>query len=88
MGAGSYTYLWYKDGLSTGITTQSYDPGNLTATSGFYCAVTSATCGTVNTPTMTITVPGILAASISGGTSPICYFSNPGILTANARRSI
>jgi hypothetical protein len=25
-GTGTYTYLWYKDGVSTGVTTQTYDP--------------------------------------------------------------
>jgi PKD-like domain/PKD domain/CHU_C Type IX secretion signal domain/Ig-like domain CHU_C associated len=84
LGAGSYTWLWYKDGATTGVTTQTYDPGLLTASSSFYCAITSATCGTVNTPVTTITVPGVLAAAISGGVSPICYFTDPGILTANA----
>ncbi len=83
-GTGSYTYLWYKDGVSTGVTTPTYSPGNLTATSTFYCAITSGTCGTVNTPTTTITVYGNLTATISGGTSPICYNSYPGTLTVTA----
>src|SRR5450759_5220598 len=82
-GTGSYTYLWYKDLLSTGITTQTYTPGNLTATSGFYCAITSGTCGTVNTSTTTVTVNANLTASISGGSSPICYNNSPGTFTAN-----
>jgi gliding motility-associated-like protein len=81
-GTGSYTYLWYKDLLSTGVTTQTYTPGNLTATSGFYCAITSGTCGTVNTSTTTITVNGALTAGISGGSSPICYNTSPGTFTA------
>jgi len=55
-GTGSYTYLWYKNGVSTGITTQTYAPGNLTSTTTIYCAVTSGTCGTVNSSTTTITV--------------------------------
>jgi hypothetical protein len=29
-GGSGYTYLWYKDGGSTAITTQTYDPGVLT----------------------------------------------------------
>jgi len=81
-GTGSYTYLWYQDGLSTGITTQTFDPGNLTASSTFYCAITSGTCGTVNTSTTTITVYSDLTAGISGGTSPICYNTSPGTFTA------
>ena len=43
-GSGTYTYLWYLGGVSTGITTQTYDPGNLTLSTNVYCAVTS--CGT------------------------------------------
>ena len=81
-GTGSYAYLWYKNGVSTGVTTQTYAPGNLTSTSTFYCAVTSGSCGTVNTSTTTITVYGEFSASISGGTSPLCYNTAPGTLTA------
>src|ERR1035437_9685451 len=46
---GLYTYLWYQNGLSTGITTQTYDPGNLTTASTFYCAISSGTCLPLNT---------------------------------------
>ena len=81
-GTGSYTYLWYKNAVSTGITTSTYAPGNLTATSTIYCAVASGTCGTANTGNSTITVYGNLAASISGGTTPACYNSDPGVFTA------
>jgi hypothetical protein len=81
-GTGSYTYLWYKDGASTGITTANYTPGNLTTSATFYCAVTSGACGTVNTSTTTITVYPNLTAGISGGTSPICYNTAPGTFTA------
>ena len=81
-GTGSYTYLWYMNGTSTGITTPTYAPGNLTSTSSFYCAITSGSCGTVNTSTTTITVYGNLTANISGGSSPICYNSAPGTFTA------
>ena len=81
-GTGSYTYLWYENGNPTGITTQTYDPGVLSLTSSFYCAITSGSCGTVNSNTITITVDGNLTASISGGTSPICYNTDPGSMTA------
>ncbi len=83
-GTGTYTYLWYKNSVSTGVTTQTYAPGNLTATSTFYCAITSGSCGTVNTSTTTITVYGNLTAGISGGTSPLCYNTAPGTFTATA----
>jgi len=81
-GNGSYTYLWFKDGVTTGVTTQTYAPGNLTATAAFYCEVTSGSCGTVSTSTTTITVYDNLTAAISGGTSPICYNTAPGTFTA------
>ncbi len=75
-GTGSYTYLWYKDGTATGVTTQTYSPGNLTATSAFYCAITSGTCGTVNTATSTITVTEIPTAVISYSGTPFCKSLN------------
>jgi hypothetical protein len=87
-GTGSYTYLWYKNGSSTGITTQTYAPGNLTATSTFYCAITSGSCGTVNTSTTSITVYGNLTAGIGGGTSPLCYNMAPGTFTATGSGGI
>jgi hypothetical protein len=83
-GSGIYTYLWYRDGASTLITAQTYDPGPLTSTSDFYCAITSGSCGTVNTSTRTITVHGNLSVSISGGSSPVCYNTSPGVFTASA----
>ncbi|MEI6696450.1 MAG: M6 family metalloprotease domain-containing protein [Bacteroidota bacterium] len=83
-GTGSYTYLWYKNAVSTGITTQSYTVGNLTSTSTFYCAISSGAAGTLNTSTKTITVYPILTAAISGGTSPICYNASAGTFTATA----
>ena len=71
-GTGSYTYLWYKDGSTTGVTTQTYAPGNLTATSTFYCAITSGICGTVNTSTTTITVTALPTATIIYSGTPFC----------------
>jgi hypothetical protein len=76
-GTGTYTYLWYKNGSSTGVTTQTYAPGALTATSTIYCAITSGPCGPVNTGTTTITVnatpgapTGTAAQSFCSGASP------------------
>ena len=76
--------MWYKNGVSTDVTTQTFEPGNLTSTSTFYCAVTSGSCGTVNTGTSTITVYNDLSASLSGGSTPICYNTLPGTYTATA----
>jgi gliding motility-associated-like protein len=81
-GTGSYTYLWFKDGLTTGNTSPTYNPGNLTATSTFYCVVTSGACGSANTPTKTITVEPVFTAGITGGNSPICSGTSPGTFTA------
>jgi len=76
-GIGTYTYLWYKDGVSTGTTTQTYAPGNLIATTTFYCAITSGTIGTVNTGTTSIMVYGdIIPGTISGTPTSICNGSN------------
>ena len=83
-GTGSYTYLWYLNGLATSATTSSYSTGNLTATSTVYCAVTSGTCGTVNTTGSTVSVYPAFSATISGGTSPSCYNTSPGTFTASA----
>ena len=65
-GTGAYTYLWYKDGISTGVTTPTYAPGSLTATSTFYCAITSGPCGPLNTSTTTITVNALPDAPTAG----------------------
>ncbi len=81
-GNGTYTYLWYKNGASLGVTTQIYTIGNLIATSAFYCAVSSGSSGTVNTATTTITVYPSFLAGISGGTTPICSNTTAGTITA------
>jgi hypothetical protein len=65
-GNGSYTYLWYANGASTGITTNTYTPGNLTSSTDFYCAVSSGACGTVNTSTSTITVVSLPIPVLTG----------------------
>ena len=80
-GTGSYNFLWYKDGNSTGVTTSTYNPGQLTAATQIYCRVTSGSCGTVNSNTVAITVYDNLTASVTGGLSPICYNVSPGTLT-------
>ena len=46
-GTGSYTYLWYKDGISTGITTLTYAPGPISAATTITCDVTSGPCATI-----------------------------------------
>jgi gliding motility-associated-like protein len=77
---GPYTYLWYQDAVSTGVTTQTFTPGNLTATSSFYCSITSATCGTLNSSPITITVtPNVgtpTSITVSAGSEPTCQLTN------------
>jgi len=43
-GTGTYTYLWYKGGISTGVTTSTYSPGALSANTEITCEVTSGPC--------------------------------------------
>ena len=85
-GTGSYTYQWYRtpSTIINGATTNTYNPGNITASTGYYCLVTSGTCGTATTSTTSITVYGNLTASISGGSTPICYNTDPGVFSATA----
>ena len=66
---GTYSYLWYKNGASTGVTTQTYNPGTLTGNTTVYCAVTC--CGTINTPTKSINIYPTFIPTLSGTTS-IC----------------
>jgi hypothetical protein len=49
---GTYTYLWYKNGVSTGVTTATYNPGATTSQTSVYCLVQSAGC-TINTQSPT-----------------------------------
>ena len=80
-GNGSYTYLWYKDGSTTGVTTQTYNPGNLTASASFYCEVTSGSCGTVNTNTTSITVyQNFTSEAIESTGQTICYAGTPSLI--------
>ncbi|HKJ81050.1 MAG TPA: SpvB/TcaC N-terminal domain-containing protein, partial [Ignavibacteriaceae bacterium] len=81
-GTGSYSYLWYKNGSVTGVTSQSYSIGTLTSTSTFYCRVSSGSCTPFSTTPKTIEVHGDLTATLTGGTTPICYNTSPGTLTA------
>ncbi len=82
-GTGSNTYQWYTtSGIISGATSSTYAPGNITASTGYYCAITSGPCGPVNTSTTSITVYGNLTAAISGGASQICYNTPPGTFTA------
>ena len=74
--SGLYTYLWYKNSIATGITTQTYSPGILSANTTVYCAISSGVCGPVNTATVSIIVAAIPAAPIVGPiVQPTCNVS-------------
>jgi gliding motility-associated-like protein len=71
-GSLAYTYLWFKNGIFTGITDQTYDPGILTETSEIYCKISCAGGGQAISSTSIITVtPNASIGSVSG-TSPLC----------------
>ena len=56
-GGGSYTYQWYNtSGLIDGATNYTFNPGNITASTSYYCVLTTPSCGTVNTPSVAISV--------------------------------
>ncbi len=84
-GSGSYTYQWYTtpSTLINNATNSTYNPGNITTTTGYYCVITGS-CGSGTSNTIDITVNSELLATLTGGTSPICDKSNPGILTTHA----
>lgn len=60
-GTGSFTYQWYTTtDIIPGATNSTYSPANLSATTGFYCAITSGSYGPTNTSTTTVTVNNTL----------------------------
>jgi len=84
-GNGMYSYQWHT-APSTPIanaTNSTYNPGILSASVGYYCRITDP-CGFDTSNIITIIVYPMLTANISGGNSPICEKSNPGIFTATA----
>ena len=85
-GTGSYTYQWYTtSGMIIGATNVTYAPGSLAATTGYYCAVTSGSCGTVNTAATTITVlNNFTAGTILSSSETICHNGNPALIGSSA----
>jgi gliding motility-associated-like protein len=85
---GPYTYLWYQNAVSTGVTTETFTPGALTATTTFSCSITSTTCGTISSSDITITVTPVVgtpsAIFISAGTEPTCQLTTGNVTTTYA----
>ena len=81
-GTGVYTYQWYNtSGLISGATSSIYAPTALTTNTNFYCAVTSGSCGTLSSNTITITVYGNLTSGVIGNAQIICYNTVPAQLS-------
>ncbi len=68
----TYNYLWYKDGVSTGINSQTYAPGNLTANTTIYCAVSTGSGCSTTSPTTTINITSPPTSISANSNSPIC----------------
>jgi hypothetical protein len=81
-----YTYLWYKNGASTGVTTQTYNPGALTANTNIYCAASTGTGCVTNSATQTITVNGLPTVGAVASPTTICS-TQSSTLTASGANS-
>lgn len=86
-GTGSYTYQWqYSNDNTTffdltGETNPGYSPPNLTTSTYYRRQVTSGACGTVNSPSILITVYANLYAGSVGSAQNICYNTSPSLFT-------
>jgi len=82
-GPGGYTYQWQNspDNVTftniAGAIAVGYAPPVLTATRYYRRNVTSGSCGTVSSVSVTITVYGILASGTIGSAQSICYNTAP-----------
>ena len=85
-GTNSYGYQWYStSGVIDGATNSTYSPGNITTTTGYYCAITSGSCGPVNSATTNITVfAEFTSGSISTTGETICFNGDPGLIASSA----
>ena len=86
-GTGAYTYQWQDspDNITFtnigGATAIGFAPPVLTATRYYRRNVTSGTCGTVSSASVTITVYGNLTPGTIGTAQSICYNTAPSTLT-------
>ena len=85
-GNGTYTYQWYNSsGAIGGATASTYTAPTLSANNSYYAVVSSGGgCGSVTTNTIAITINATVSATISGGSTTICYSTSPGTFTATA----
>jgi hypothetical protein len=85
-----YTYQWQKSISDTswtdisGATGQSYSPPSLTQTTYYRRVVTSGTCGSANSNTITVKVHEQLTAGSIGNDQTICYNAQPATLTGTS----
>jgi plastocyanin len=72
-GDGSYTWAWKSSATGSTVlgTNQIYTPGNLTATTDFWCDISSS-CGPITTPIKTITVHPQLTLTGVSQNAQIC----------------
>jgi len=88
-GTGSYTYQWQSQpgcsggwGDISGATATTYDePANLTQTTCYRRNVTSGSCGTISSNTITVTVYANLTPGSAGSDQTLCNNSSPAAFT-------
>ena len=86
-GTGAYTYQWQDSPDNStwtnigGATSSSYSPPALAANRYYRRRITSGSCGTVNTPSILITVYANLTSGSIGSAQAICYNTVPAGLT-------
>lgn len=86
-GMGSYSYYWEystngADWSSiSGANAETFQPGNLTATTYYRRKVTDASCGNAFNPSITVTVRSPFVAGSISADQTICYNTAPASLT-------
>ena len=87
-GTESYTYQWQSQpgcaggwGDISGATASTYQVGSLTKTTCYQRIVTSATCGTVTTNVITVTVYANITSGSIASDQSLCYNTSPAAFT-------
>lgn len=87
-GNGSYTYLWQQSAdninwTSTGITTQDYTPGALTA-NRWYRVITTSNGVSANSNVIAVTVyPQLIAGTLTPTSADVAYNTSPGLISGS-----